>query len=213
MRTITLLIPIFISSFLTAQKDTTSSINSFDLYYGYRPNFQNFYNQLNTTNKFELGMPIQMIGIGTSGRFPMTRDGSLCGHFIYNQIIPQTIYISDTIKCKITGFNISFADGDAISTSSRRFTLFYYAGFNTGRLRLYGNQLTKQKNFYFSPKIGIQPKITYKKFAMSFIIECEYDITNPNWKRTLFSNRDQTKINKIRQSGVTGQIGIGYSFE
>ena len=211
MRAIILLILISISSFLTAQKDTSGSINSYDLYYGSRPSFQNFYNQLNTTNKFEFSRPIQIIGIGTSGRFPVTRDGSICGHFIYNQIIPQSIYINDTIKCKITGFNFSFAHGDVISTKSERFALFYYAGFNTGRLRIYGNQLASQKNFYFSPKIGIQPKISYKNFAISFILECEYDITNPNWKHTLFSNREQTKINKIRQSGVTGQIGIGYA--
>lgn len=210
MKSIILLSFILINGFILAQKDKSKSINSFDLYYGYRPSFQNFYNQLNTTNKFEFNRPIQMIGFGVSGRFPMTRDGSICGHFVYNQIIPQSIYINDTINCQITGFNFSYANGDAISTSSGLFTLFYYAGFNTGRLRLYGNQLARQKNVYFSPKIGIQPKITYKNFAVSFIIECEYDITNPNWKHTFFSNKEQTKINKIRQSGVTGQIGIGY---
>ncbi len=211
MKTVTLLVLFFISTFLAAQKDTISSISSYDLYYGCRPSFQNFYNQLNTTNKFEFNNPLQMIGIGSSGRFPITRDGSMCGHIIFNQIIPQSIYINDTIKCKITGFNFSLSHGDAISNKSGFFTLFYYAGFNTGRLRLYGNHLARQKNVYFSPKIGLQPKITYKKFALSFIIECEYDITNPNWKHTLFSNGDQVKVNKIRQSGVTGQIGIGYA--
>jgi hypothetical protein len=210
MRTTILLILILISSFLTAQKDTTGATNSFDLYFGYRPSFQNFYNQLNTTNKFALNAPLQIIGIGTSGEFVVTRDGNFYGHFIYNQVIPKDIIVNDTIKCKITGFNFSFAYGDAISTRSGLFSLYYYAGFNTGRLRIYDNDLTRQKNVYFSPKIGIQPKIKYKDISLSFILECDYDITNPNWKHTLLSNREQTRITKFRQSGITAQIGIGY---
>lgn len=186
------------------------STTSFDLYFGYRPSFQSFYNQLNTTNKFALDSPLQIVGIGISGQFVVTRGDNFFGHFIYNQVMPKDITINDSIKCKITGFNFSYGYGDAITSETGLLSLYYYAGFNTGRLRTYGNELAKQKNVYFSPKIGLQPKIKIENIAISLIIECDYDITNPNWKHTIFSGRDQTKINKLRQSGITGLISVGY---
>ena len=210
MKTILLTILILISYLVTAQKGSSASSTSFDLYYGYRPSFQNFYNKLNTTSKFDLNQPLQIIGIGISGQFIVTRGNNFFGHFIYNQVIPKDIILNDTIKCKITGFNFSYGYGDAITSKTGLFSLYYYAGFNTGRLRTYGNELARQKNFYFSPKIGLQPKIKIKNIAISLIIECDYDITNANWKHNTFSSRNQTKINKFRQSGITGQLGIGY---
>lgn len=210
MKTIVLLFLFFFSSYLIAQKDSSVSTTSFDLYFGYRPSFQSFYNQINTTSKFDLNTPLQIVGIGISGQFIVTRGDNFFGHFIYNQVIPKDITLNDTIKCKITGFNFSYGYGDAITSKTGLFSLYYYAGFNLGRLRTYSDELARQKNFYFSPKIGIQPKIKIKNIAISLIVECDYDITNPNWKHNTFSSRDQTKITKLRQSGVTGQIGIGY---
>jgi hypothetical protein len=154
-----------------------------------------------------------MIGIGTSGQFTVNREGSFCGHFIFSQVIPQAIQIKDSIKAKITGFNFGFAYGGAISSRSEMVSLFFYAGFNTGRLRIYGNELIRQKNGYFSPKIGIQPKIIFNNIALSFILECDYDITNPNWKKTLFSSKDQLTMDKYRQSAVTAQVSLGYCFD
>jgi hypothetical protein len=201
---------IFLSNLYLTAQNKTGAFSSFDLYYGYRPQFQNFYNQLNTVKDLNFGKPLQMVGIGLSGQFVVMRDGTFNGHFIYNQIIPQTIYVSDTLEAKVSGFVFSFAYGGAITTKSEKFALCYYLGFNTGRLRMYSNDVLKQKNPFFSPKIGIQPKAKIGKISLTLILDYEYDATNPNWRRTIFSNPNQSTLASLRQTGITGQLGIGY---
>jgi hypothetical protein len=172
----------FVTVFLTAQNNQKHGLNSFDFYYGYRVYSQEFYKQLNTINSIELNKPLQTVGIGTSGYFPVQRMGGFYGHFVYNQIIPQSIKIQDTLTGKISGYIFSFACGRTLIKSLRNFSLNYYIGFNTGRIRLYENPLIREKNYFFSPKVGIQPKIKIGKIGLTFIVEYEYDVTNPNWK-------------------------------
>lgn len=199
---------------LNNPNDSTNKFFPFDFYYGYRSSFQSFYNQLNTTNNFKFNKPLQTLGIGMSGEFNISRADNFNGHFIYSQIIPQTIHIKDTIKCKITGFIFSFAYGRTLLTAkSGIFNLGFYLGFNTGRLRMYGNELVRQKNPFFSPKIGLQPKIKLGHIDFTFIFEYEYDISKSDWKRTLFSNNDKVSLNNLRQTGITAQVGIGYTYK
>ena len=196
----------------TTKKDTADIyINSFDVYYGYRSYFQNFYNQLNTTNNTQFNKPLQTIGIGYSGELESTREHKFFSHFLYSQIIPQTIHIKDTIKCKITGFVFSAAYGRALTTKSGVFNTFFYIGFNTGRLRMYDNELVRQKNPFFSPKLGLQPKVRLGHIIISFIVEYEYDISKSNWRRTLFSNNDKVSLNNLKQTGLTGLVAIGFT--
>jgi hypothetical protein len=206
---ITFLFIVLYTFTLTAQKKH-DAISSFDLYYGYRPQLHNFYNQLNTINDFNLGKPLQMIGIGSSGEYVYNMNGHFYGHLIYNQIIPQKLIVQDTLKGKITGFIFSFAYGGAITTKSEKFVLYYYLGLNTGRLRLYGANELNQKNPFLSPKIGIQPKIKLGNIALTFILDYEYDISSPNWRRTLFSSGNKVNLASLKQTGITGQFGIGY---
>jgi hypothetical protein len=196
---------------LIAQKH--DPISSLDVYYGYRPQIQNFYNQLSTLNNINFSKPLKMIGIGETGEFVISRNGKMTGHVIYDQIIPQVIYVQDTLKAKITGFVFSFAYGAAITTRSEKFALYYYSGFNTGRLRVYGNDLLKQKNPFFSPKVGIQPKIKMGKMALILILEYEYDLSRTTWRRTVSSKGNKTSLASFRQTGVTAQLGVGYVIE
>jgi hypothetical protein len=200
-----------------AQKDTINNkIDSlvyddfsYDVYYGHRSYFQNFYNQLNTTKNIQFNKPIQTIGFGTSGRIIDDKNGNFYGHLIFNQVIPQSIIINNNINCKITGFVFSAAFGGG--PTYKKFSTYFYFGFNTGRLRMYGNELVRQKNAFFSPKIGLQPKIKFGKLALSLIFEYEYDVTNPNWKRTDFSNNNKINLTSFRQTGITAQLGVGYN--
>ncbi len=198
----------FVTVSLTAQNDKNHGLNSFDLYYGYRVYSQDFYKQLNTINSIELNMPLQTVGIGISGYFPVQRKGGFYGHFIYNQILPQSIKIQDTLTGKISGYVFSFACGRTLVKSLKNFSLNYYIGFNTGRTRLYSNDLIRQKNYFFSPKVGIQPKIKIGRIGLTCIIEYEYDITNPSWKKMSFRPAEIIKANSLRQSGITGQLGF-----
>lgn len=155
-------------------------------------------------------MPLKTIGVGTSGYFSVQRKDGFYGHFIYNQIIPQVIKIQDTLTGKISGHVFSFACGRTLIKTLKNFSLNYYIGFNTGRIRLYENDLIRQKNYFFSPKIGIQPKIKAGRIGLTLIVEYEYDITRPVWKKMVFRSADIIYANGSRQSGLTAQIGLCY---
>lgn len=127
-----------------------------DVYYGYRISNQVFYNQLNTINYFKFGSPLQIMGV----RWKINSSGNHKGlfekgHMGYSQILPQTIVVQDTLKGKITGGFFNFALGYHIETQVVR--LIIYLGFNTGQLNIFKNDLIRQKNPMFAPKIGIQP--------------------------------------------------------
>ncbi len=195
----------------TAKKDSTKgSLSSLDVYYGYKTFFHDFGKQLNTVYKFNIGQPLQMISPGYSGYYNINREASCYGHFLYNYIIPQPVRINDSIHCKITGFVFSLAFGGALESENQHFLTMFYIGFNTGRLRLYGDEQVRQKNPFFSPKIGIQPKLLIGKFIVTLIAEAEYDVSKPGWRRLNVANKDKTDIANFRQSGITTLIGVSY---
>ena len=216
MRITIIILFIVTGSLLKAQKDSSqasNSIGSFDVLYGYRTGFQNFYNQINTTNKLEFNAPLQTIGFGITGEFSVGPGKNFFGHLCFHQIIPQTIQIQDSINCNITGFVVSSAYGWSLIQKTKNINLYFYLGSNLGHVRVYDNALTRQKNAFISPKVGIQPKVKLGPIALSMIIEVEYDISNPNWKRSVFfPSKEQTHLNKLRQSCITSQICIGYVF-
>jgi hypothetical protein len=207
----TILILLVINCLSTfGQKDPKNLISPVDVFYGYRTYSQTFYDQLNTVSNFSTNKPLQIIGLGGGGAVAINRDWNGYGHSIYNHILPQTIFIQDTLKGKITGFSFGFALGGAFETKKQNAALGYYAGFNTGRLKIIDNNYAEQKNPFFSPKVGIHPKIKIWKFALSLILEYEYDLSKTSWRQTSKANDNQTKINSLRQSGLIGQIGLGY---
>ena len=193
-------------------KDTiVKTGNSFDLFYGYKIFTQNFQNKFNNYQKFNINSPIQLIGFGESGPIKINRNPkTYYGHSFLNFVVPQPIWINDTIKCKVAGFVYSLAFGGYINSRSKNFYTNFYFGFNTGRLRFYDNELVRQKNPFFSPKIGIQPKLQIKKFTINLIVEAEYDISKSSWRKTIPANSNKITINKFKQTGYTALVGISY---
>jgi hypothetical protein len=216
-KVIVFFIALLMSDSVAAQRDSIKRHDHYvfiDGYYGYRSYSQNFYNQLNTLGTIKLERPLQVIGAGTG--FHVDYASSIGGfggfeHIAFYQILPQKIYIQDTLKGKITGGVFSFDFGKGIK--SKFATFDYYIGFNTGRLRIYDNELIRQKNLFFSPKIGIRPRIKRSRFAIVAILEYEYDISKTKWSRTLFATTDKVAITGLRQSGLTVQVGMGYAID
>lgn len=182
----------------------------FGLHYGYRLPSQNFYNQLNSVSDFDVGKPLQVFGFTYSSHVLFGRRGTADGHGMYSTIIPKTIRINDSVSSKINGFVFSLALGKSLVTKSGALGIGAYLGVNTGRLRLSGTESLKQKNPFFSPKVGLEPRVLLGKMGISFILEYEYDLSKSGWRKTRFSNGDKLPLNSLRQSGITGLVCIGF---
>lgn len=197
----------------TAKDSVQKTLTTFDVYYGYKVFIHDFQGKFNTLQNFDISSPIQLIGLGESGPILINRvSGTYYGHILYNQVVPQSLYINDTIKSKITGFVFGLACGGYFNSKSENFYFNFYLGFNTGRLRFYENELIRQKNQFFSPKIGIHPRFHIKKFTIGIIAEAEYDISKTSWKKMAASKGEKIIIDKFKQTAGTVSIGISYRF-
>ncbi len=187
------------------------SHESIDIYYGYRIYQNSFYNQLNTLNDAKTNAPPQIIGVGISGHDHLVGPWALQPIITYYKIIPTKIYIEDTLNTKLSGFVFGFGLGKSLATKNKNLSISAYLGFNTGRTTLTKNEFISQKNQFFSPKITIQPKVIIKHVAISFIVEYEYDITNPAWKQTYFDKKTYL-LNTFNQTTATALLSLGYRF-
>ncbi len=215
---IVLLIVVLMNLGVSAQKkqaDNSATVtkgrtNFTELSYGSRTTIQNFYDQLNAPTFIKLGRPLQIITIGACENIHFWTRYSLYANLAYSQVIPQTIYLWDTLKGKITGGVLNLSFGKFI-VQSKSFDLSYYIGFNTGRLRMFDNEPIHQKNGFFSPKVGIRPRVKFGRFSIVGSVEYEYDLSKSNWNRTRFSTGNKVRINNLKQSGMTVQLGVGYT--
>jgi hypothetical protein len=192
-------------------KDTTDERPIFELFYGYKLLRNDFHQQFNTSEKFKFGAPLQLVGFGLSteaGHINRSADGYI--HMFYNQVIPQSISINDSLSSKITGGIFSLALGQSIPRRISKLYLNVFLGFNAGRLRVYGKDGLQQKNPFFAPKLGLQSKLYLGKFSIGLLVEADYDISKTSWRRTLSAKGEQTTIDKFRQEGITTLLSISY---
>ncbi len=183
--------------------------------YGSKNYIDNFYGQLNTYQQQTLFHPVQLLGlsIGTPPDHLKLKKTSLMRtvqHLSFSQVIPQDVKIQDSIHGRLTGFVIGVSGGIDLLGSTKHFNLMITGGFNTGRLRMYENELLRQKNPFFSPKLAVEPAIRFGNCIISLKGEYEYDVSGANWRRTWFANKDKVNLNAFHQSGLTTLISVGY---
>jgi len=182
-----------------------------DLYYGNRIYINNYDNQLNTVEHASLSSPPSVVGFGISGYdhlFPRSRRLRTLAN--YYKVIPATVKIQDSLSTTLSGFVCGLAVGPSFSNLKKTLNLNIYLGFNTGRTTLINNDYISQKNAFFSPKISIQPKVIIRRFAISFIAEAEYDVSNPIWKAKRWNKKAAHPLSSFNQTCYTGIISIGY---
>lgn len=193
---------------------------SLDLYYGNRVYDKSYYNQINAIDNIDLKTPPTFVGIGFSG-YPahvvaINRTSLNIKWMLwqgnYYKIIPNQITIEDSLNTKLSGYAVGLGFGAALATRKENLSLTAYIGFNTGRTTLSKNEFISQKNQFFAPKITIQPKFIVKQIALSFIVECEYDISNPMWRQTIFERKEPHLLKPFNQTCLTGIVSLGYRF-
>jgi hypothetical protein len=185
------------------------------LMYGSKVYRDNFYNQLNTPAHHSLATPVRYAGISASMIFDTTgRKILMGGYYSYAQVIPQPVWINGNEKAMLTGFVFSAGLSEVnFFRQSKVFNLLLTAGFNTGRLRMFRNELLDQKNPFFSPKIGVEPVFKFGHYFLSLKGEADYDISGTHWRRMLFTSSNKLNLNSFQQSGWTTLICFGKDFD
>ena len=198
---------LLISLRVYAQSDSTSATKSLDLIYGYRMFSNSFYNQLNSTNRFDYKLPVQLIGVAISDNYTANKYLDYYGHISYCQVIPQTLQVQNT-NCKINGFVFGVDYGISVG-ATKNFKVLIGVGFNTGRLKLYESNQVDLKNPFFSPKVCIQPKIAIKKLVLSLRAEYDFDISNTAWEKKSSTSVNKISISNFKQNCFTALFCIG----
>lgn len=193
-------------------KSDYNPIASFDIIYGQKVFAKNFYKQLNTFDSLNFKAPVKYIGFGfSSHNVAMNPRGNYAICMYFNFIMSQPIKIHDTVTTKINGFAYNLGWGTALRGPKRRLTLGFFVGFNTGFTKFKSAELGAQINPFFSPKIAIQPRLLIKKISFSVVLDCEYDVSNPQW-RSFRSSKQSESIKGFNQTGLSLFGSIGYGF-
>ena len=167
---------------------------------------------------FSMGSPmggfelLTTITTGGSGTIMWTRGNhSADGHIYYSHIIPSKVVVHDSIYGKVTGWNFGMtAVGRDLFFFSKRMDLVLSLGINAGQVRLYGNDLIKQKNPYFAPSIALEPKIRIGRITLVGLIEYSYDLGSSRWRETWFGPSADYPISRFVYTGYNFMLGIGY---
>lgn len=168
---------------------------------------------LNDYKQIEVGRPISYIGIGITSEFAYANRLKYMGHFDYAQILPQQVVIQDSIQAKIKGFNLVYSLlGMDFFKRSDVFDLVGTIGFNTGRLKLKGEDGFKYKNPYFSPMVSLSPRIVINNWSFFVRATYEYDISKKGWRAQLTSKATQNDLPYASSTGFNVFAGIGYRF-
>ena len=183
-----------------------------DLYYGNRVFDKSYYNQLNSLDHIDQSRPPIIVGCGFSGYNHYFKSRVMVFQANYYKLIPSRIMIEDTLNTKFSGYAFGYGLGPSLSTRKRNVNLNLYFGFNSGRTTLSKNDVITQKNQFFSPKITVQAKFIIKRIALSFIVEGEYDVTNPIWRQTTFERKAPHLLQPFHQTCYTGIVSLGYRF-
>jgi hypothetical protein len=152
--------------------------------------------------------------IGISAEGTSRHRGSFNFNYITNfSYFPRReTTFSDTVRFRLSGFQISYVIGKDVFPKNKLFDLGIYAGFSAGRLNLLkqdytiGPEFLQYRNPFFSPKILVQPKFNTRHVVVGLKFEYLFDVSQGKWK-----SRDQRlpAIGEARSSGLFIQLYLG----
>lgn len=200
------------AGFISAAKKKKTFSLPFELFAGKKLVHQTFYAQTNTFNAFDAARPLNLLGLGVNGHFVMTRGHDWFGHANLLMLLPQTISINNTEQAYLYGYSVALSlYGFNLLNEKKRNELVISAGLNAGNTCLGGHQQLRQKNAFIGPMASSYIKIYIRNFSIAFNLQYDYDITNPNWKKSWFVKTEQMQINKWRQSGLSAFLCFGFN--
>ncbi len=201
---------------VVGQKRTTMALT-----YGTNVYDHSLMGQVNTLDSFQIGNPIQYIGLSGNGHFIISRKGHFSGHFLAGKFLPQQINLNDSTDAKLSGSIFGFAAGFDCFKKADNIDFILSAGLNFGRMKITQatNSFTGEKvdlsikNMFISPKASAMLILYIKAISLSFNAEYGYDISASGWKRKLLGGQEGSlNVPGYNQSGLGFSVGIGRAF-
>lgn len=212
---LTTLIFALLSVVVVAQRASTT------LTYGVNVYDHSFLSQVNTLDSFQLGRPIQSIGLSYNSQIIISRKVNLIGSLILAKYLPQQISLNDSTNAKLSGSIVGFAAGFDCLKKAQNIDFILSAGVNLGRIKLTQatHSITDEKinlsikNMFISPKASAMLILYIKKVSLSFNAEYGYDISASGWKRKILGGEEGSlNIPRYNQSGLGFSVGLGRAF-
>lgn len=208
---------LLIGFFASAQDSTRreKSASSFDVLVGQKILLNEALNRsVGDFQNARFGQPMMYIGIGMTSVLMINRKYSFPAQLAFSHLVPQPIELNDSISGRISGFNISvpLAGYDPFCYSKTVDVLFE-TGFNTGRVRLFGDARLEQVNAYFAPFVSFSPRIVLGKIAVRWKLMFEFDVTRSTWRNVWFSNSPKVDLGPMRSSGFSSFVSVGWTWD
>ncbi len=135
------------------------------------------------------------------------------GIISYSFFLPQSIAVNDTLNQNLSGFNFSM---DVLNLSlfkeSKIIKLKFGVGFNTGQIKLKSENFT-ERNPYFSPMLSFyNGYIIKKRITTGFGAIYSYDVSSPQWRKTIISDQPFFRPQSLNQSCINFYLSVGWKF-
>lgn len=208
---------LLIGFFVRAQDSTRreKSASSFDVLVGQKILWNEALNR--SVGDFQnacFGEPMMYVGIGITSVFRINRKYSFPAQFSFSHWVPQSIGLNDSISGRISGFTISFPlAGYDPFRYSKTVDVLFETGFNTGRVRLFGDARLEQVNAYFAPFVSFSPRIVLGKMVVRWKVMFEFDVTRSTWRNVWFSNSPKVDLGPMRSSGFSSFVSVGWTWD
>lgn len=204
--------------FLASAQDSTrkeKSVGSFDVLVGQKILLNEALNRsVGDFQNAHFGQPMMYVGIGITGMLRIDRKYSFPAQLVFSHLIPQSIEWKDSISGRISGFNISFPlAGYDPFRYSKTVDMLFETGFNTGRVRLFGDARLEQVNAYFAPFVSFSPRIVLGKMVIRWRVMFEFDVTRSTWRNVWFSNSPKVDLGPMKSSGFSSFVSVGWTWD
>ncbi len=130
----------------------------------------------------------------------------------YAQMIPYQTTIQDSLSMKLSGFCFRQVHELFLWQPSKSFSILTSIGASMGRLKLWGDKSANQKNQFFRPEVGIQPRLLIGRIAFSLNAFYGLDIGSGKWKKSWFNKTSQVDLPRFTQGGLDLGFSLGYAF-
>lgn len=168
-----------------------------------------FYRQLPSRNNVAPFAAPHWIGVQVVECWPHGVRGQMVSLVTMEQMLPYRIIINDSIKARMTGFNLGIPLFGMDLLKSKNVDFLIVGGVNVGRVNLGGDNRVRAKNPFISPKLLVAPRICLGKIVISGMVEYSYDVSGKQWKNRMFGAKHTSAIQPFNQNGFTLGVGAG----